>query len=134
MSVRASHSLPSDCSGAIYAGVPMTPWLAVSVASLCVLASPKSKTLMPDLIIMVIKSGIKVLDFGLARTQRDATLTASHGVMGTPAYMAPEQSEGKECDARTDIYALGLVLYEMATGSRAFDGDSWAALIAEIMR
>ena len=68
--------------------------------------------------IMVTKSGVKVLDFGLAKTQRDESLTASHAIMGTPAYMAPEQSEGKECDARTDIYALGLVLREMATGKR----------------
>jgi Tol biopolymer transport system component len=68
--------------------------------------------------IMITKSGVKVLDFGLAKTQRDETLTASRAVMGTPAYMAPEQSEGKECDARTDIYSLGLVLREMATGRR----------------
>src|SRR6202049_3604399 len=72
--------------------------------------------------IMVTKSGVKVLDFGLAKTQRDQTLTAHNEVMGTPAYMAPEQSEGRECDARTDIYALGLVLREMATGSR--DGST----------
>jgi Tol biopolymer transport system component len=65
--------------------------------------------------IMVTKAGVKVLDFGLAKIQRDQALTATNAVMGTPAYMAPEQSEGKECDARTDIYALGLVLREMAT-------------------
>jgi eukaryotic-like serine/threonine-protein kinase len=64
--------------------------------------------------IMVTKSGVKVLDFGLAKSQRDDNLTVAHAVMGTPAYMAPEQREGKECDARTDIYALGLVLREMA--------------------
>jgi serine/threonine protein kinase len=64
--------------------------------------------------IMVTKSGVKILDFGLAKTQRDETLTAANAVMGTPAYMAPEQREGKECDARTDIYALGLMLREMA--------------------
>jgi serine/threonine-protein kinase len=68
--------------------------------------------------VMVTKSGVKVLDFGLAKRQRDETLTGSHAVMGTPAYMAPEQIEGKEADARTDIYALGLVLREMATGQR----------------
>jgi Tol biopolymer transport system component/predicted Ser/Thr protein kinase len=67
--------------------------------------------------VMVTKSGVKVLDFGLAKTQRDETLTG-RAIMGTPAYMAPEQREGRECDARTDIYALGLVLREMATGSR----------------
>ena len=55
--------------------------------------------------IMVTKSGVKVLDFGLAKdTRADETLTVTHAVMGTPAYMAPEQLEGKECDARTDIY------------------------------
>ncbi|HEV2198705.1 MAG TPA: protein kinase [Bryobacteraceae bacterium] len=64
--------------------------------------------------VMVTKSGVKVLDFGLAKSDRDATLTATNAVMGTPKYMAPEQREGKDCDARTDIYALGLVLREMA--------------------
>src|SRR5207302_8658759 len=69
--------------------------------------------------IMVTRSGVKVLDFGLAKTQRDETLTPSRAIMGTPAYMAPEQLQGKEADARSDIYALGLVLYEMLTGKRA---------------
>jgi Tol biopolymer transport system component len=69
--------------------------------------------------IMLAKNGVKVLDFGLAKSAQDGTLTASRAVMGTPAYMAPEQFEGNEADARTDIYALGLVLYEMATGKRA---------------
>jgi serine/threonine protein kinase/Tol biopolymer transport system component len=73
--------------------------------------------------IMLGKLGIKVLDFGLARSAVDATLTAPLVVMGTPAYMAPEQREGKDCDARTDIYALGLILYEMATGKRAPQGE-----------
>jgi len=74
--------------------------------------------------LMVTKSGIKVLDFGLAKIQQpDETLTASHVVQGTPAYMAPEQLERKPCDARTDIYALGLVLYEMATGKRLRQGE-----------
>jgi Tol biopolymer transport system component len=69
--------------------------------------------------IMLGKSGVKVLDFGLAKSPQDATLTGTRMVMGTPAYMAPEQRDGQECDARTDIYALGLVLYEMTTGIRA---------------
>jgi len=68
--------------------------------------------------IMIAKSGVKVLDFGLAKTGGDETLTASGMVMGTPAYMAPEQREGKPGDARTDIYSFGCVLYEMLAGSR----------------
>ena len=68
--------------------------------------------------IMLTKAGVKVLDFGLAKSSEDATLTGSKVVMGTPAYMAPEQRAGQECDARTDIYALGLMLHEMATGKR----------------
>jgi tetratricopeptide (TPR) repeat protein len=63
-------------------------------------------------------SGVKVLDFGLAKTPGDETITASHAVMGTPAYMAPEQREGKPADARTDIYAFGCVFHEMLTGAR----------------
>jgi eukaryotic-like serine/threonine-protein kinase len=84
--------------------------------------------------IMVTKAGIKVLDFGLAKIDangespdpddddatRTAALTESHMVVGTPAYMAPEQLQGLPCDARTDIFALGLILYEMAAGKRPF--------------
>jgi serine/threonine protein kinase len=69
--------------------------------------------------IMIAKSGVKVLDFGLAKSEQDDSLTASHVVMGTPAYMAPEQREGKPADARTDIYSFGCVFYEMLTGERA---------------
>lgn len=68
--------------------------------------------------IMVAKSGVKVLDFGLALSATDETLTGSQMVIGTPAYMAPEQREGGIVDSRTDIFALGLVLYEMAFGKR----------------
>ena len=68
--------------------------------------------------IMLAKNGVKVLDFGLARSTHDETLTLTNAVMGTPAYMAPEQRAGLPCDARTDIYALGLILAEMATGKR----------------
>jgi serine/threonine protein kinase/Tfp pilus assembly protein PilF len=68
--------------------------------------------------IMIAKSGVKVLDFGLAKSEQDDTLTASQLVIGTPAYMAPEQREGKRADARSDIYSFGCVLYEMLTGAR----------------
>ena len=68
--------------------------------------------------IMIGKSGVKILDFGLARAGMDETATASGMIMGTPAYMAPEQREGKAVDARADIYAFGCLLYEMLTGAR----------------
>jgi serine/threonine protein kinase/Tol biopolymer transport system component len=92
--------------------------------------------------IMVTRSGVKVLDFGLAKLTRPVTpdaqpaepLTASHAVMGTLAYMAPEQLEGGECDARSDIFSLGLVLYEMSTGKRAFASKTHADLVDEVMR
>jgi tetratricopeptide (TPR) repeat protein/predicted Ser/Thr protein kinase len=69
--------------------------------------------------VMIAKSGVKVLDFGLAKSVNDETVTASRMVMGTPAYMAPEQREGKAADSRSDIYSFGCILYEMLTGSRA---------------
>ena len=68
--------------------------------------------------IMIAKSSIKVLDFGLAKLGEDEALTTSRMAMGTPAYMSPEQRDGKPTDARTDIYSFGCVLYEMSTGSR----------------
>jgi predicted Ser/Thr protein kinase len=83
--------------------------------------------------ILITKSGVKLLDFGLARIESsqsgdDVTfnpkLTQTGAVMGTPAYMSPEQWEGKPGDARSDIYAFGCVLYEMMTGKRAAEGRS----------
>ena len=69
--------------------------------------------------IIVTSAGIKVLDFGLAKRQTDQALTQSHLIVGTPAYMAPEQRDGRQADTRSDIYALGLILQEMATGARS---------------
>jgi eukaryotic-like serine/threonine-protein kinase len=95
--------------------------------------------------VMLSKSGTKLLDFGLAKASAalasaatvDATLSKSlteEGVVvGTFRYMAPEQLESKELDSRTDIFALGAVLYEMCTGRSAFGGASRASLIAAIM-
>lgn len=87
---------------------------------------------------------IKVLDFGLAKDTRatgpnDATLTsAAHTatgvVMGTPAYMSPEQVQGQVLDHRTDLFSLGILLYELATGQRPFRGPSSAELASSILR
>ncbi len=66
--------------------------------------------------VMLTKGRVKVLDFGLARSPGDPALTQTGLVIGTPAYMSPERTEGKEADERADIYALGLILAEMATG------------------
>lgn len=66
--------------------------------------------------VMLTKAGVKVLDFGLAKSMADPALSLEGGLMGTPAYMAPEQLEGRGADARTDIYALGLILREMLAG------------------
>ncbi len=92
--------------------------------------------------IMLTKSGAKLLDFGLAKTVRAAaatdartvtSLTEAGAILGTFQYMAPEQLQGKDADARADIFALGAVLYEMATRRKAFTGENQAALISSIM-
>jgi serine/threonine protein kinase/dienelactone hydrolase len=104
--------------------------------------------------IMVDESGlVKVLDFGLAKLAAPASVMATDGatmaissttprmasttpgmIVGTLAYMSPEQAEGKVIDARSDVFSFGSVLYEMLTGNRAFDGQSSAALLAAVMR
>ena len=95
--------------------------------------------------VMVSSEGrVTVLDFGLAKDVRgsgasDTTLTsASHTqmgvVMGTPAYMSPEQTSGRPLDHRTDIFSLGVVLHEMSTGQRPFEGNSAAELVSAILR
>src|SRR5262245_13846611 len=99
--------------------------------------------------VMLTKSGVKLLDFGLAKmiapvesksgltslptVAGSPNLTQEGTILGTFQYMAPEQLEGKEADARTDIFAFGALLYEMATGRKAFAGTSQASLITSIM-
>ena len=97
--------------------------------------------------VMLTRSGVKLLDFGLARAFSEPAevsglteaptmardLTAEGSIVGTVAYMAPEQLEGRKTDARTDIFAFGAVLYEMLTGRKAFSAGSQAALISAIL-
>ncbi len=101
--------------------------------------------------IMLTKNGAKLMDFGLAKaisantptpassltmtvsTSADQPLTTQGTIVGTFQYMSPEQTEGKEADARSDIFALGAVLYEMATGKRAFTGKTQASIVAAIL-
>ena len=79
--------------------------------------------------IMVTRGNVKVLDFGLAQMATDAGRTPTRAIIGTPAYMAPEQLEGQEADARSDLFALGLVLFEMASGKLPFPGKSLGGML-----
>jgi eukaryotic-like serine/threonine-protein kinase len=99
--------------------------------------------------IMLTKTGTKLLDFGLAKLRKDTApatplsqlptatakdaVTQKGAILGTLHYMAPEQLEAKDVDARTDIFAFGAVVYEMATGKKAFEGKSQASVITAIM-
>jgi serine/threonine protein kinase/tetratricopeptide (TPR) repeat protein len=75
--------------------------------------------------IMIDKGGnAKIMDFGIARSIREKGITGPSVLIGTPEYMSPEQAEAKEVDQRSDIYSLGIILYEMATGRPPFEGDT----------
>lgn len=91
--------------------------------------------------IMVVRQGgmlhAKLLDFGVARltgADADATRTAAGEVMGTPAYMSPEQANGQPLDVRSDVFSFGAVLYELLAGRRAFTGDSTAQILSAVLR
>jgi eukaryotic-like serine/threonine-protein kinase len=93
--------------------------------------------------ILITRAGIKLLDFGLAQVgpaskpgedvTRSIGLTQAGTILGTAAYMSPEQAEGKPVDARSDIFSFGVVLYEMLTGQPAFQGDSTIAIMGAIL-
>jgi serine/threonine-protein kinase len=83
---------------------------------------------------MLTKNGtVKVMDFGIARAV-DSTLTKTGSVMGTPAYMSPEQASGYKIDGRSDIFSLGVILYELLTGRRPFSGDTFPSLMFAIIK
>jgi eukaryotic-like serine/threonine-protein kinase len=98
--------------------------------------------------VMLTKTGVKLLDFGLAKAggesdsdrsesptkTADPSLTDPGMVVGTLSYMAPEQLEGRKADPRTDVFAFGVILYEMATGKKPFSGTSKASLIGSILK
>ena len=98
------------------------------------------RDLKPQNVMIAMDSRLKVLDFGLARLDTSeggvtaSTLAGTGKVMGTPAYMSPEQAQGLMVDHRADIFSLGVMMFEMATGRRPFTGSSDASVLASLLR
>ena len=130
-------------------GMPMDRLLAIGTAVAEALAAAHAKgivhrDLKPANVMVTDDDRVKVLDFGLAKDTRPSgpdDLTVTYAVrtemgvvMGTPAYMSPEQTSGRTLDRRTDLFSLGVLLYEMASGRRPFQGRSAAELVSSILR
>jgi serine/threonine-protein kinase len=85
--------------------------------------------------IMLLSDGpVKIMDFGLAKLAGEIGVTRAGTTVGTVAYMSPEQARGEEVDSRSDLWSLGVVLYEMLTGERPFTGDNWQVVLGSITR
>ena len=130
-------------------GLPVERILGIArpLAEALAVANEKSiihRDLKPANVMVTGDGRVKVLDFGLAKearparhdeaTQTYANQTRAGVVMGTPAYMSPEQIAGRAVDHRTDIFSLGIILFEMATGQRPFKGESSAELVSSVLR
>jgi eukaryotic-like serine/threonine-protein kinase len=129
-------------------GLPIEKLLALAVPLADALAAAHEKgivhrDLKPANVMVTLDGRVKVLDFGLARVDESAApgadaetmVRTSEGVvMGTVPYMSPEQVEGRPIDHRTDVFSLGVMLHELATGARPFAGGSQAALLSAILR
>src|SRR5580658_5134474 len=115
--------------------------LAVQIASAMEEAHSKGilhRDLKPANILVTVKGSVKLLDFGLAKltteSDSDATQTIEGTVLGTAAYMSPEQAQGKPVDERSDIFSFGAVLYELLSGQRPFTGGSTVEVLSAVLR
>jgi Tol biopolymer transport system component len=138
-----AHEIPAE-------GLPLERFFEIAIPLADALASAHARgithrDLKPSNVMLDAEGRVKVLDFGLAKlvaapdrsdqeTVADAQVTAEGRILGTAAYMSPEQAEGKELDARSDIFSLGVVLYEMACGRRPFVGDTPISTVSAILR
>jgi Tol biopolymer transport system component/predicted Ser/Thr protein kinase len=131
-------------------GLPVSDLLELAIPLADALAAAHDqgithRDLKPDNVMVGPEGGVKVLDFGLAKLRPQGpglvdsqfatgTMTTEGQIVGTVAYMSPEQAQGRPVDHRSDIFSLGVVLYEMATGERPFRGETASALLAAIQK
>ena len=131
-------------------GLPLNKFfeIAIPLADAVSAAHEKGIThrdLKPDNLMVSDEGRLKILDFGLAKLKQEfaregaselltQSATGEGRILGTVAYMSPEQAEGKSTDHRSDIFSIGIILYEMATGQRPFQGDTTASMLSSILR
>ena len=114
--------------------LPQAIWISLSVAKALDAAHKKQiihRDVKPNNIILTNEDEVKLLDFGIAKFKQEssAEITGEGAIIGTPAFMSPEQMRGESLDARTDLYSLGVVFYELVTGKLPFEGSSIHDLI-----